>query len=96
MKLDIFIIDYNTSVAETGRGFEDGGELWKIITHVATGLKFIHDLEIVHFDIKPENVFLARNGLYKIGDFGLASHLKNNYNDNLVLVVLLLVLPHNY
>ncbi len=49
-------------------------ELLSIIRDMAEGLRFIHSLGFVHCDIKPENIFLTREGLAKIGDFGLSTH----------------------
>lgn len=39
----------------------------------AQGLKYIHDSNIIHLDLKPANVFIDWEGVLKIGDFGLAS-----------------------
>jgi mitosis inhibitor protein kinase SWE1 len=37
------------------------------------GLRFIHDAGAIHLDLKPSNVFVTREGRFKIGDFGMAS-----------------------
>jgi mitosis inhibitor protein kinase SWE1 len=37
------------------------------------GLHFIHDVGVIHLDLKPANVFITREGRFKIGDFGMAS-----------------------
>uniref|UniRef100_A0A1I7YYR0 Polo kinase n=1 Tax=Steinernema glaseri TaxID=37863 RepID=A0A1I7YYR0_9BILA len=42
------------------------------IGHVAEGLKFLRDSNIIHRDIKPANLFIDSNMVLKIGDFGLA------------------------
>lgn len=47
----------------------------KILTYVARGLSYLHTKDIVHGDIKPENILLTFNQLtidVKIADFGLA------------------------
>ena len=36
------------------------------------GLEFLHGHNILHLDIKPDNIFLDSSGRCKIGDFGLA------------------------
>lgn len=37
------------------------------------GLKFIHNSGVIHLDLKPSNVFVTKEGRFKIGDFGMAS-----------------------
>lgn len=59
--------------------------LWTIMTQIAQGLEFIHELHQVHGDLKPRNgvcrlnscltvvMFSSRRMLWKIGDFGTAT-----------------------
>jgi adenylate cyclase len=42
------------------------------IEQIGKGLKSAHDLNIIHRDIKTENVMINKNGILKIMDFGLA------------------------
>jgi mitosis inhibitor protein kinase SWE1 len=37
------------------------------------GLDFIHNANVIHFDLKPANIFVTEEGRFKIGDFGMAS-----------------------
>ena len=39
---------------------------------VAAGLHWLHSHRIVHFDVKSQNILLARDGTAKISDVGLA------------------------
>ncbi|XP_062288201.1 serine/threonine-protein kinase Nek5-like [Scomber scombrus] len=45
---------------------------------ICLGLKHIHDREILHRDIKSQNIFLTNGGMKaKLGDFGIARMLNN-------------------
>ncbi|KAK2956242.1 putative Membrane-associated tyrosine- and threonine-specific cdc2-inhibitory kinase [Blattamonas nauphoetae] len=49
-------------------------EIWKILTDLTLATKQLHEQEVIHLDIKPDNIFLTENGDYRLGDFGL-SHI---------------------
>ncbi|KAF9957785.1 hypothetical protein BGZ72_001360 [Mortierella alpina] len=50
-------------------GFSEN-RIWKCLADLASGLRAIHDSNIIHLDIKPENIFITAAGALKIGDFG--------------------------
>src|SRR5262249_3572690 len=47
-------------------------EYWPILTQVAEALDFAHTMNVVHRDVKPDNIFITSDGTVKITDFGIA------------------------
>jgi serine/threonine protein kinase/sugar lactone lactonase YvrE len=45
---------------------------WPIFEQVADALTFAHSMNVVHRDVKPDNIFLLKDGTVKITDFGIA------------------------
>jgi aminoglycoside phosphotransferase (APT) family kinase protein len=58
--------------ARLRRGPPAPREAIRILSDVARGLCAAHEKGIVHRDVKPENVMLARDGSAKVLDFGVA------------------------
>lgn len=46
---------------------------WMI--QITIGLNYIHSKKIIHRDLKPSNIFLTKNLMIKIGDFGISKML---------------------
>ena len=47
-------------------------EVWKVFIQLLKGLKALHDLKILHRDIKSANVFLFEGGICKLGDLNVS------------------------
>ena len=45
---------------------------------MAKGLNALHQLKVLHRDIKSANVFLSRNGTVKLGDMNVSKVLRKN------------------
>ena len=45
------------------------------LTQIANGLYFLREKKIVHLDLKPSNVIIAKNLKAKIADFGEAFYV---------------------
>ncbi|XP_052606568.1 putative serine/threonine-protein kinase SIK1B [Peromyscus californicus insignis] len=50
-----------------------GGETQKIFRQILSAIKYCHDLDIVHRELKPENILLDEEGILKLADFGLTT-----------------------
>jgi serine/threonine protein kinase len=51
-------------------------EIWRLIADVASGLAYLHSKEIVHQDIKPDNILITDNGDCMITDFGISTEAR--------------------
>ena len=55
--------------------FEES-DIWRIFIQLVKGLKSLHDLQILHRDLKSANVFLFKNGSAKLGDLNVSKVAK--------------------
>ena len=56
-------------------GALDLTDAMRILRQAAAGLAGIHARDVVHRDIKPQNLFLLEDGTVKVVDFGLAAEV---------------------
>ena len=54
----------------------DEMDIWKIFIQMVKGLKALHDLKILHRDLKSANIFLFNDGSAKIGDLNVSKVAK--------------------
>ena len=47
----------------------------KVHVSLFQAVKHLHDNNLVHVDIKPDNIFISYEGVCKLGDFGLVIDL---------------------
>jgi len=49
--------------------------VWNFLIDMLQAVEHLHSHQYLHLDIKPENIFISKDGLYKLGDFGLVFDL---------------------
>lgn len=54
-------------------------DIQKILRDLATGIHILHKINIVHTDLKPENMMVTKEGRFKIVDFGSATMVQDNF-----------------
>lgn len=47
-------------------------QFYPILAQVGEALSLAHSMTIVHRDVKPDNIFILKNGIVKLTDFGIA------------------------
>jgi len=55
-------------------------EATSIAIQMGAGLEIAHNNQIVHRDIKPQNIIISREGKVKVTDFGIAKSVSSNTN----------------
>jgi serine/threonine protein kinase len=56
--------------------------LVRLMEETAAGLAFMHERRVIHRDLKPHNIFIARDGSARIGDFGLSRMLNHHKRES--------------
>ena len=51
--------------------------LFLSLAQLTDALAYLHNLKIIHRDLKPHNVFLTKEGILKVGDFGLSATIEH-------------------
>jgi tRNA A-37 threonylcarbamoyl transferase component Bud32/tetratricopeptide (TPR) repeat protein len=74
-----------TSYLPIGQPVLDRSFLLSILEQLTAALDYAHSQGLVHRDIKPDNVLIARDGTLKLLDFGLARFRDESFGEQSVL-----------
>ena len=66
-------------LGENGKLRED--DIWSYMVDLLQALQHLHDHDLIHVDIKPDNIFIGVDGIAKLGDFGLMIDLVKGETD---------------
>ncbi|KAL4438137.1 hypothetical protein ABPG74_016916 [Tetrahymena malaccensis] len=58
--------------------FMDEAKIWKYAAQILLGLKSLHNLKILHRDLKCANIFLGANNKVKLGDLNVSKIMKRD------------------
>jgi serine/threonine protein kinase len=54
-------------------------EVQRILKQLIDAIIYIHSQQVIHRDLKLDNLFISKGGDIKVGDFGLACQLKSDH-----------------
>ena len=50
--------------------------IWDYMIDLLLAIQHLHDNDLIHLDVKPENILLSMDGVCKLGDFGLVVNMR--------------------
>lgn len=57
-------------------GMNTGKNIMELINQLICGVHYLHKMNVVHRDLKPQNILVTGDGVLKIADFGLSRSLE--------------------
>ncbi|TAQ84001.1 hypothetical protein B7494_g7682 [Chlorociboria aeruginascens] len=73
LKLEYVGPDLSKFIGEDRMSQLSENQAYQIWIDVSRGLEYIHKRQILHLDLRPQNILLGENGRAKICDFGLST-----------------------
>ena len=73
------VMPFCPNSAATLVGRCDENTVWRFIHDVTSGLAYLHNEDIIHHDIKPDNVLIDYRGNFLISDFGISTKLRTTF-----------------
>lgn len=64
--------DLYTKIKEQNGKFLEETQIVEWFVQIAMALQYMHDQNILHRDLKTQNIFLTKNKIIKVGDLGIA------------------------
>lgn len=71
-----------SSIIERGAGLTDLETIVGLSAQIASALAAMHEVGVTHCDVKPDNLFVLRDGTVKVIDFGVARRVEEPPPDN--------------
>ena len=53
-------------------------EIWNIFYQCISGLNYLHRNGLIHWNLKPNNIFMNKNKVVKIGNFCISVLIEDN------------------
>lgn len=65
-----------SALAETDHEISED-TVWRYLVDLLKAIDHLHSNDLIHLDIKPENIFISQDNKCKLGDFGLVRDVKS-------------------
>lgn len=73
-----YIDGYTLKEIINQKGAFNNEEILGVSIQIASAIKHAHDNNIIHKDIKPQNILITKDGIVKVTDFGIAKEVSSN------------------
>jgi NIMA (never in mitosis gene a)-related kinase len=57
---------------KVNREYFPESEIWNAMIQITFGLQYLHEARILHRDLKGANIFITKEGIYKLGDLNVS------------------------